>query len=32
MIFDFPDLIRSRRLNSNQGYNGGEQVALSSYM
>ena len=32
MIFDFPDLIRTRRLNSNQSYNGGQQVTLSSYM
>ncbi len=32
MIFDFPDLIRTRRPNSNQSYNGGQQVTLTSYM
>ena len=32
MIFDFPDLIGSRRLNSNKSYNGGHQVMLTSYM
>jgi DNA repair photolyase len=32
MIFDFPDLIGSRRLNSNKSYNRGHQVMLMSYM
>ena len=32
MIFDFPDLIGSRRLNSNKSYDGGHQVMLMSYM
>ncbi|HET7148998.1 MAG TPA: radical SAM protein [Candidatus Nitrosopolaris sp.] len=35
MTFDFPDLIRSRRLNSNKipsTYPGGEQATLLSYM
>ena len=32
MIFDFPDLIESRRLNSNKSYDGGHQVMLTSYI
>jgi DNA repair photolyase len=32
LIFDFPDLIGSRCLNSNKSYNGGHQVMLMSYM
>jgi DNA repair photolyase len=32
MIFDFPDLIGTRRLNSNKSYDGGHQVMLMSYM
>jgi DNA repair photolyase len=32
MIFDFPHLIRSRRLSSNQSYNGGQQVTLTNYL
>jgi DNA repair photolyase len=32
MIFDFPDFIGRRFLNSNKSYNGGHQVMLMSYM
>ena len=32
MIFDFPDFIGRRCLNSNKSYNGGHQVMLMSYM
>ncbi|MFZ0512451.1 MAG: radical SAM protein [Candidatus Nitrosopolaris sp.] len=32
MIFDFPDLMGNRRLNSNKNHCGGEQAVLMSYM